>query len=105
MVIFMHPHLVKHLFLTLKKYCDLVCVVQGPTGRPGMIGQPGIVGEKVKKLTVTPLAYVTYETSSLFLDVLHISFCLLSKGEDGEAGDPGSVGVPGRLVSLFAVFF
>lgn len=26
----------------------------------------------------------------------------LSQGEDGEAGDPGAVGVPGRLVSWFA---
>lgn len=68
-----------------------------------MIGQPGIVGEKVKKFTVTPFARIMYETISVFVDFLHISFCL-SKGEDGEAGDPGSVGVPGRIVSLFPPF-
>lgn len=77
--------------------------MQGPTGRPGMIGQPGIVGEKVKKFTVTPFARIMYETIGVFVDSLHISFCL-SKGEDGEAGDPGSVGFPGRIVSLFPPF-
>lgn len=37
------------------------------------------------------------------LDFSHISFCC-SQGEDGEAGDPGSAGVPGRIVSLLALF-
>uniref|UniRef100_A0A671TWF5 Fibrillar collagen NC1 domain-containing protein n=1 Tax=Sparus aurata TaxID=8175 RepID=A0A671TWF5_SPAAU len=83
-VMFVHPQLVKHLFRFLKKHCDLVCVVQGPTGRPGMIGTAGVVGEKVKKLTVTPFANRIFETNC---------------GEDGEAGDPGSVGVSGRPVS------
>lgn len=70
--------------------------MQGPTGRPGMIGQPGVVGEKVKKLTGMSFAIPV-------VAFLHISFCV-SKGEDGEAGDPGSVGVAGRIVSLFAPF-
>lgn len=29
-----------------------------------------------------------------------MSLCVL-KGEDGEAGDPGAVGLPGRIVSVF----
>ena len=92
----MNPHSVKNLFCILTTYCDLDCVVQGPNGRPGMIGQPGVVGEKVKNWTVTLFDY----RNSLFLVFLTHSFCL-SKGEDGEAGDPGSVGVPGRTVSCF----
>lgn len=82
----------------LEKHCDPLCDVQGPTGRPGMIGQPGVVGEKVK--TGTSSAHRRCD-SVLVVDFLHISFHV-SKGEDGEAGDPGSVGTAGRIVSLFA---
>lgn len=77
--------------------------MQGPTGRPGMIGQPGVVGEKVKEFTLTTFACLLFDTTSLFLDFSHIIFCC-SQGEDGEAGDPGSAGVPGRIVSLLAPF-
>lgn len=28
-----------------------LCGEQGPPGRAGMVGQPGVVGEKVKKIT------------------------------------------------------
>lgn len=31
------------------------------------------------------------------------SLCVL-KGEDGEAGDPGTVGLPGKIVSVLALF-
>lgn len=30
----------------------------------------------------------------------YVLVCVL-KGEDGEAGDPGAVGLPGRIVSVF----
>lgn len=75
-VIFMHPQLVKHLFRFLKKHCDLVCAVQGPTGRPGMIGTAGVVGEKVKKLTVTPFANRMYETNCVWISYILISVSL-----------------------------
>lgn len=65
-----------------------------------MIGQPGVVGEKVKEFTVTTFACIMFDTTSHLLDFSHIIFCC-SQGEDGEAGDPGSAGVPGRIVSLF----
>lgn len=33
--------------------------------------------------------------------ISYVLVCVL-KGEDGEAGDPGAVGLPGRIVSVFA---
>lgn len=68
-----------------------------------MIGQPGAVGEKVKKLAVTPMAYIMSETQSFW--IIHTFVSVLSKGEDGEAGDPGPVGFPGKIVSLFSPFW
>lgn len=79
--------------------------LQGSPGLPGGVGQPGAVGEKVRK-ELEPARdggdKAARGPSSLPVSgTIASCFLCLSQGEPGDTGDAGPPGVPGIPVSLY----